>query len=352
MTPWCTSCAALQLFAPARRRQRTCRRCRAAPHSALLTVHRALSSGYPLDTLRLATSGATAPLFSVHLLEALVRNQPHLFNPVRARADAARLRRERRAALPEMDAFRARVLRTGVPAAFCVGAHADAVARGVLGARRAVRIAAAGAAACRYICGTLAPRIPRHLLGTDAFTRAFRDVCAERLGGFHLFTAAERVGHWPPSASVRAIANGTVRRVLAMPADAEPRPMRMFIHAARVNWSPAVHLMVCPVDTRCIVRALLMHFSRATGVHTGSAFVKAMCVRIFTTEEQGVPTQEQPGGGAVEAPLSHQPVAWGDEPFVPCIQARVSQSASAALPGRRIRFQFLLPPCASEEEGG
>jgi len=311
-------------------------------------VHRALSSGYPLSTLRIVTSGAAAPLFSVRRLEALVRHQPHLFDPDRARADAATLRREQRAALPELDAFRARLLRHGVPAAFRSGAHAEAVARGVLSARRAVKIAAAGAAACRYICGTLAPRIPRHLLGTEAFARAFRDVCAERLGGFRLYTAAECVGYGPPSASARAIANGTVRRVLATPADAGLRPMRMFIHAARVNWSPAVHLMVCPVDTRCIVRALLVHFSRAMGVHAGSAFVKEMCVRVFTAEDQRMPIQE-PSGGPVEAPQPHQPVAWGDdEPFVPCTQARASQPASTTLPGRRVRFQFLLPPCEPE----
>jgi hypothetical protein len=163
-------------------------------------------------------------------------------------------------------------------------------------------------------------------------------VCAERLGGFHLFTAAERVGHWPPSASVRAIANGTVRRVLAMPADAEPRPMRMFIHAARVNWSPAVHLMVCPVDTRCIVRALLMHFSRATGVHPGSAFVKAMCVRIFTTEEQGVPTQEQPGGGGLWKP--------------PCPTSRSRGATSRSCRAfRRGCLNRHRPPCLAVEFG-
>ena len=106
-----------------------------------------------MATLRIAADArvpaAPHPQFSRRRLEALVRHQPRLFDPARARADAATLRRERRAAMPELDAFRARLLRRGVPAAFSVGAHADAVARGLLGARRAVKIATAGAAACR-----------------------------------------------------------------------------------------------------------------------------------------------------------------------------------------------------------
>jgi hypothetical protein len=71
-------------------------------------------------------------------LEAIVRHWPHLFDPARARADAATLRRERRAALPELDAFRTSVLRRGVPPAFCSGPHVDAVTRGVLSARRRI----------------------------------------------------------------------------------------------------------------------------------------------------------------------------------------------------------------------
>ena len=348
MTPWCTSCAALQLVAPARR-QRTCRRCRAAPHSALLTVHRALSSGYPLETLRLATSGATAPLFSVRRLEALVRSQPHLFDPVRARADAATLRRERRAALPEMDAFRARILHTGVPAAFCVGAHVDAVARGVLSARRAVRIAAAGAAASRCICGTLAPHLPRCLIDQEAIVRAFCAVCAEHLGDFRHYTAEER-GYLQPNA--RAIANDTVRRVLATPADAGPKPVRMFSNAARVPWSPVVHLLVCPGDTRGVVRVLLMHFSRALGVHAGGAFTKAVFARVFAFGEvpadlpicAAAPAAVEP----VVAPVVEWGDAWDDASVAPCSQASALQPvATNPRPGHRVRFQFMTPPCST-----
>lgn len=359
--PWCASCFALQLAArvgASGPRPCMCTRCRAMPRNAMLSVHRALSLGYPLATLRIAADArvpaAPHPQFSRRRLEALVRHQPRLFDPARARADAATLRRERRAAMPELDAFRARLLRRGVPAAFSVGAHADAVARGLLGARRAVKIATAGAAACRYICGTLAPRLPRHLLGIDACARAFRDVCAERYGGFNLYTAAD-FGHWSPSASARAIANGTVRRVLATPADAGPKPMRMFAHAARVPWCPAVHLAVCPADTRGAVRALLLHFARAIGVSAGSEFVKAMCAHVFAKEQPGggprAPPNPPPRHGGVGGPPAPQPVAWGEEPFTPCcIQADAPRPASDCAPSRRVRFLFLLPRAPDAEE--
>lgn len=313
-------------------------------------MHRALSSGYPLETLRLATSGATAPLFSVRRLEALVRSQPHLFDPVRARADAATLRRERRAALPEMDAFRARILHTGVPAAFRSGAHVDAVARGVLSARRAVRIAAAGAAASRCICGTLAPRLPRCLLDQEAIVRAFRAVCEEHLGDFRHYTAEER-GYLQPNA--RAIANDTVRRVLATPADAGPKPARMFSNAARVPWSPVVHLLVCPGDTRGVVRVLLMHFSRALGVHAGGAFAKSVFARVFACGE--VPAGDLPTYAAapaavapVVAPVVEWSDAWDDASVAPCSQASALQPvATNPRLGHRVRFQFMTPPCST-----
>lgn len=255
--------------------------------------------------------------------------------------------------MPELDAFRARLLRRGVPAAFSVGAHADAVARGWIGARRGCKIAAAGVEARNLICNTLAARLPLHLVHPGVVSRAFAAVCAEHLGDFHLYASAD-FARWGdrPAPSARAIGFAAARRVLATPADAGPKPMRVFGNAARVPWCPAVHLAVCPADTRGAVRALLLHFARAIGVSAGSEFVKAMCAHVFA--------KEQPGGGPrgppnppprLGSPLAPQPVAWGEEPFTPCcIQAGAPRPASDCAPSRRVRFLFLLPRAPDAEE--
>jgi hypothetical protein len=237
-----------------------------------------------------------------------------------------------------------------VPAAFCVGAHVDAVARGVLSARRAVRIAAAGAAASRCMCGTLAPHLPRCLIDQEAIVRAFRTVCEERLGEFRHYTA-EEWGYWQPNA--RAIANDTVRRVLATPADAGPKPARVFSNAARVPWSPAVHMLVCPGDTRGVVRVLLMHFSRSLGVHAGSALARSVFARVFACGE--VPAGDLPTCAAapaavapVVAPVVEWGDAWDDTLIAPFSHANALQPvATNPRPGHRVRFQFMTPPCST-----
>jgi hypothetical protein len=129
--------------------------------------------------------------------------------------------------------------------------------------------------------------------------------------------------------------------------------LRMFINAARVPWSPAVHLLVCPGDTRGVAWAMLMHFSRAMGVHAGSALAKAVFARVFAAET--VPAGGLPTCAA--APAAVEPVvtpvvewgdAWDDAPTAPCSQASAPQLvATNPRPGHRLRFQFMMPPCST-----
>jgi hypothetical protein len=70
--------------------------------------------GYCLTTLRAEGPHATeydgdaiaSPLWLLARLEARVAQEPALFQPARARADAATLRREKRDAAPAFDLYR------------------------------------------------------------------------------------------------------------------------------------------------------------------------------------------------------------------------------------------------------
>ncbi len=86
----------------------------------------------------------TAPLWLLSRLEARVAREPNLFQPARARSDAAELRREKREAAPAFDAYRKAAVEAGVHQAMLYGAHSVATGRGLITADQGLQVALGG----------------------------------------------------------------------------------------------------------------------------------------------------------------------------------------------------------------
>ena len=130
---WCRSLVPRRPGAP------LCGECIRHPSRRLVTLHKALSLGYPLAALRSVGSsvctGSTTFFLERRLLSA-ARVDPGLFAPEAARRDLAQLRRDRRAARPAHDSTRAALMRDASLQPWRDGAHVEAVARGLLSRRQ------------------------------------------------------------------------------------------------------------------------------------------------------------------------------------------------------------------------
>jgi hypothetical protein len=122
-------------------------------------LQRALRLGYCLTTLRAEGPHATeydgdaiaSPLWMLARLEARVAQEPALFQPARARADAATLRREKRYAAPTFDLYRKLAVEAGVHQALLYGPHGVAVERGLFAANQGLQFALGGRDAWSFI---------------------------------------------------------------------------------------------------------------------------------------------------------------------------------------------------------
>jgi hypothetical protein len=148
----CTSCTAKTLmFSPVTKRP-LCSTCQQLPQHRLVRLHHALDLGYSLATLRTEGPHLTAycgdaiaaPQWQLARLEARVSREPDLFQPARAREDAATLLKERRDAAPAFDAYRKAAVEAGVHQAMLYGPHSAAVGRGLIPAEQGMQFALGG----------------------------------------------------------------------------------------------------------------------------------------------------------------------------------------------------------------
>ena len=302
----CTSCAtATGLYSLVTKRP-LCSKCQQLPPHRLVRLQRALRLGYCLTTLRLEGPHATeydgdaiaSPLWLLSRLEARVAQEPALFQPARARADAATLRREKRDAAPAFDLYRKLAVEAGVHQALLYGPHSGAVERGLIAANQGLQFALGGRDAWSFIrehwhafrrVRRLAAS-PLHLTVTT-FKEAAR--CYMRMT--HLYAVHElRQGQletWTPTLRVmtsRSLEVFVVRRMLCGDADADrgpESPVGMYRDAALVPWSTRAHPCVVNASGRSAARALLMHVSRRLGVLEGGLVARAVLQRVFVESQ-------------------------------------------------------------------
>jgi hypothetical protein len=217
-----------------------------------------------------------------------------LFQPARARADAATLRREKRDAAPAFDLYRKLAVEAGVHQSLLYGPHGVAVERGLIAAEQGLQFALGGRDAWSFIrehwrafrrVSRLAAN-PLHLTVTT-----FKEAARCYMRRTQLYTAHElRQGQletWTPALRVmtsRSLEVFVVRRMLCGDADADrgpESPVGMYRDAALVPWSARTHPYVVNASGRSAARTLLMHFCRHMGASQGRAFVCAMLQHVF-----------------------------------------------------------------------
>ena len=155
----CTSCTATTVLCSPVTKRPLCSKCQQLPPHRLVRLQRALRLGYCLTTLRAEGPHATdscsdaiaSPLWLLSRLEARVARDPGLFQPARAREDAATLRREKRDAAPAFDLYRKLAVEAGVHQAMLYGPHSVAVGRGLIAADQGLQFALGGRDAWSFI---------------------------------------------------------------------------------------------------------------------------------------------------------------------------------------------------------
>jgi hypothetical protein len=298
----CTSCAtATGLYSLVTKRP-LCSKCQQLPPHRTVRLQRALRLGYCLKTLRAEGPHATeydgdaiaSPLWLLAHIEARVARDPVLFQPARARADAATLRREKRDAAPAFDLYRKLAVEAGVHQAMLYGPHSVAVERGLIAADQGLQFALGGRDAWAFMREHWrAFRRVRRLVANPLHltVTTFKEAARCYMRRTQLYTANElrqgQLDSWTPALRVmtsRSLEVFVVRRMLCGDADADhgpESPVGLYRDAALVPWSARTHPYVVNASGRSAVRTLLLHFCRHLGASPGRAFVCAMLQHVF-----------------------------------------------------------------------
>jgi hypothetical protein len=185
-----------------------------------------------------------------------VSREPDLFQPARAREDAATLRKERRDAAPAFDAYRKAAVEAGVHQAMLYGPHSVAVGRGLIPVDQGMQFALGGRDALAFMRGHRrafqhVSRLAANPLHLTVAT--FKEAARCYMRNTHLYAVHElRRGHlesWTPALRVmtsRSLELYVVRRVLRGD-DAEhgaESSIGLYRDAARVPWSAKTHMYV------------------------------------------------------------------------------------------------------------
>lgn len=298
----CLSCCSKTTACSPFSRLPLCSRCQQLPQYKVVRLHHALNLGYCLATLRAEGPHLTvhcedaiaAPHWLLSRLEARVAREPSLFQPARARADEATLRREKRDATHAFDAYRRAAVVAGVHQSMMYGPHCVAVGRGLITAEQGLQFALGARDACFFMrrhwrAFQHVPRLAANPLPRTA--EAMKEVARRAMRGTHLFTANElrqgQLESWTPTLRVltsRSLEVFVVRRMLCGDGDADrgpESPIGMYRDAALVPWSARTHPYVVNASGRSAARTLLMHFCRHLGASPGRAFVCAMLQHVF-----------------------------------------------------------------------
>jgi hypothetical protein len=238
------------------------------------------------------------PHWLLSRLEARVAREHRLFQPARARDDAATLRREKRDAAPAFDAYRKAAVAAGVHQAMLYGPHSVATGRGLITAEQGLQFALGGRDAWffmrRHWCAFQhVPRLAANPLHRTA--GALKEVARCWMHRTHLFTVRElRQGwleSWASTSRCMPTARFTelrvVRRLLHGGNDEDAdrtSPIALYRDASRVPWSIATHAYVVNASGRAAARALLLHYSRHRGVIEGGRVVRAVLQRVFASD--------------------------------------------------------------------
>jgi len=299
----CTSCAAATgLYSPVTKRP-LCSKCQQLPKHRLVGLQRALRLGYCLTTLRAEGPHATAydgdaiasPLWLLARLEARVARDTGLFQPARARADAATLRREKCDAAPAFDIYRKLAVEAGVHQALLYGPHGVAVDRGLIAADQGFQFALGGRDAWAFMREHWrAFRRVRRLAANPLHltVATFKEAARCYMRRTQLYTANElrqgQLDSWTPSlrlVTARSVELYVVRRMLYGDADCDAAHIGIYRAASLVPWSLRTHSYVVNASGRAAARALLMHFSRHFGVLRGSLLARAVLHHVFAGRE-------------------------------------------------------------------
>lgn len=306
-------------------------------------MSKALASGSPLAALRSIGAACRTPT-NIYFLEskllAAAQSNPDLFAPEAARADVARLRRDRRAARPALDATRAALMRDPSLYPWRDGAHVSAVGRGLLSQRQAMELARAARDAWAFLAR---PEVRAgHACSKQEVQAAFDACVLGRLGRRLLHVAG---GCSAPEVAPRAVSIEVVNRVLRLPG--YHGGVAMLLGARRVPWTAETHPFVCDGATRQVVRGLLTHFCRHFGLYTGAEVAMRVFALVF-----------KPPGSSLRAPAPRGAGFTGTDPFLgeeaalpylARIEATPKLPPPIAAAAPRVRFGFLLQPGDAQE---
>jgi hypothetical protein len=298
----CTACNAKTVLCSPVTKQPLCSTCQQLPQHRLVRQHHALELGYCLATLRTVgphVSEHDADAIASHLwqlarLEARVAQEPGLFQPARARADAATLRREKRDAAPAFDLYRKLAVEAGVHQALLYGPHSVAVERGLIAADQGLQFALGGRDAWAFMREHWrAFRRVRRLVANPLHltVATFKEAARCYMRMTHLYAVHElrqgQLDSWTPSLRVmtsRSFEVFVVRQMLCGDGDVDcgpESPVGLYRDAALVPWSARTHPFVVNASGRSAARTLLLHFCRHLGASPGRAFVCAMLQHVF-----------------------------------------------------------------------
>ena len=313
-----------------------CAACKRDPSRKLVTLSQSLALGYTLAALRSIGAACRTPT-SIFFLEskllAAARSNPEFFAPEAARADVARLRRERRAARPALDATRATLMRDPSLFPWRDGAHVSAVQSGLLSRRQAVGLARAAAGAWLFLSR---PDVRAGHACSKREVQAAFDACVLGRLGIRLLHFVGRCSS--PDVAPRAVCVEVVNRVLRPIGVGEPTVCLLW-GARCVQWTPRDHAYVCDGATRRVVREVLLHLCRHFGLAAGSEVVKRVFAFVFMPTSTAEPVED---GGRQEAPVGD--AFFGDETALELRPAPVGPSPCVAPAPQqpRVRFAFLL----------